>query len=64
MFGAGGAAGIGFTVALFVADLAFRHGATVDEQLVADAKVAILLASVVSGALAYAMLRRSTRSVA
>ena len=64
LLGAGGAAGIGFTVALFVADLAFRHGAAIDEQLVADAKVAILLASVVSGALAYAMLRRSTRSVA
>jgi NhaA family Na+:H+ antiporter len=61
LLGAGGAAGIGFTVALFVADLAFRHGAAVDEQLVADAKVAILLASVVSGAMAFTVLRLSRR---
>jgi NhaA family Na+:H+ antiporter len=61
LLGAGCAAGIGFTVALFVADLAFRHGAAVDEQLVADAKVAILLASVVSGAIAFSVLRLSRR---
>jgi len=52
LLGTGHAAGIGFTVALFVAELAF----TTDEEI-ADAKVAILVASVVSGLLAYFVLR-------
>jgi len=52
LLGTGNAAGIGFTVALFVAELAFQH-----EEEIADAKMAILLASVVSGLLAYFVLR-------
>jgi NhaA family Na+:H+ antiporter len=52
---AGAAAGIGFTVSLFVAGLSY-HGARLD-----DAKVAILSASVVSGAVGLALLRATTR---
>lgn len=58
LLGAGHAAGIGFTVALFVTELAFRHGNTVDTDYVADAKMAILAASVMSGVAAYVVLRR------
>ena len=49
--GAGALGGIGFTVALFIASLAFP-----DEALEADAKVGILLGSVVSGALGATIL--------
>ena len=49
MLAAGAAAGIGFTVSLFVADLSYR-GIALD-----DAKVAILAASVVSGAVGLAL---------
>jgi NhaA family Na+:H+ antiporter len=52
LLGAGHAAGIGFTVALFIAELAFD-----DPDLVAQAKIAILVASVVSGLVAAAVLR-------
>ena len=61
LLGAGTAAGIGFTVALFVTDLAFRHGNTVNTQQVDAAKLAILLASVASGGVAYAVLRDDTK---
>ncbi|HEY3723956.1 MAG TPA: Na+/H+ antiporter NhaA [Acidimicrobiia bacterium] len=53
---AGAAAGIGFTVSLFVADLSY-HGARLD-----DAKIGILAASVVSGAVGLVLLRLTTRS--
>ena len=49
--------GIGFTVSLFVAELSFET-----EALLTDAKVGILLASAVAGALGYAMLRVVTRA--
>ncbi len=50
LVGAGNAAGIGFTVALFIAELAFVDDTgVVDESQLADAKMAILLASFVSG---------------
>jgi Na+:H+ antiporter, NhaA family len=52
---AGAAAGIGFTVALFVADLSYR-GARLDE-----AKAAILVASTVAGALGFTLIRITTR---
>lgn len=52
---AGAAAGIGFTVSLFVADLAYR-GARLDQ-----AKVAILVASLVSGVLGLVLIRVTTR---
>ncbi|MBU6317850.1 MAG: Na+/H+ antiporter NhaA, partial [Acidobacteria bacterium] len=53
LLGAGHAAGIGFTVALFIAELAFRDDGVPDVQAITDAKVAILLGSVLSGALAF-----------
>jgi NhaA family Na+:H+ antiporter len=52
---AGAAAGIGFTVSLFVADLSFSG------VRLADAKVAILAASVTSGLVGLILLRATTR---
>jgi NhaA family Na+:H+ antiporter len=52
---AGAAAGIGFTVSLFVADLSY-HGARLDA-----AKIGILGASVVSGTVGLVLLRLTTR---
>jgi Na+:H+ antiporter, NhaA family len=52
LLGTGVVAGIGFTVSLFVADLAFST-----ERLVSEAKIGILVASVLAGALAYAAFR-------
>jgi NhaA family Na+:H+ antiporter len=49
-------AGIGFTVSLFVTELAFS-----DQSLRDDAKIAILLAAVVAGALGSVVLLWSTR---
>lgn len=57
LLGAGHAAGIGFTVALFIAELAFRDDGVPDVRAITDAKVAILFGSVVSGVLAFAVLR-------
>jgi Na+:H+ antiporter, NhaA family len=48
--------GIGFTVALFIAELAFA-----DPVLVADAKIGILLASAVASLLGAALLWRAVR---
>ncbi len=61
-FSVAASAGIGFTVALFVAELAFT-----DAAQLATAKLAILAASVVSGVIAYAAVaagapRRSSRT--
>ena len=50
--GMGVTAGIGFTVALFVAELAFPDGPRLDE-----AKIAILVASLVAGIVGYLVLR-------
>jgi len=52
VLGAGVLGGIGFTMSLFVANLAFAGG-----DQTAAAKVAILVASVVAGCLGYALLR-------
>jgi len=57
LLGAGHAAGIGFTVALFIAELAFD-----DPAVVGEAKIAILAASVLSGAIAAVVLRGSRRA--
>jgi NhaA family Na+:H+ antiporter len=57
VFGAGQAAGIGFTVAIFIAELAFKDP---DQQ--SDAKMAILVASLISGLLAFAVLRTRGRT--
>jgi NhaA family Na+:H+ antiporter len=53
--GLGATAGIGFTVGLFIAELAFPD----DPALLAEAKIGILFASVVAGGLGYAVLRTS-----
>ncbi len=58
LFGAGNAAGIGFTVALFIAELAFKDNGVVNEAQVTDAKMAILFGSLVSGLLAFGVLRQ------
>jgi NhaA family Na+:H+ antiporter len=58
LLGAGHAAGIGFTVAIFIAELAFT-----DPAHVAAAKLAILVASLVTGVLAFVVLRQNTRLV-
>jgi Na+:H+ antiporter, NhaA family len=58
LLGIGNAAGIGFTVALFITELAFD-----DEASQADAKLAILVASVVAALAALAVLGRRQRSV-
>ncbi len=54
VFGAGCLAGIGFTMSLFISDLAFDN-----EALIATAKIGILAASLVSGILGYIILSRS-----
>jgi NhaA family Na+:H+ antiporter len=48
-------AGIGFTMSLFIADLAFT-----DTDMLASAKVGILLASVVAGGIGFLLLSRAT----
>ena len=59
LLGMSNAAGIGFTVSLFVTELAFAG----DSDRVEVAKVAVLVASVVSAAAAFAVLhRRSSRT--
>jgi NhaA family Na+:H+ antiporter len=57
LLGAGTAAGIGFTVALFIAELAFVRDGVPDLREINDAKLAILLASVLSGLVAFTLLR-------
>jgi Na+:H+ antiporter, NhaA family len=57
--GIGATAGIGFTVALFVAGLSFD-----EENLLRSAKLGILAASVVAGIVGYALLRRASRASA
>jgi len=53
VLGMGATAGIGFTVALFIAELAFPESPDLLEQ----AKVAILLSSVIAGVLGHVVLR-------
>lgn len=53
VYGAGWLAGIGFTMSLFIADLAF-----VDAALLASAKVGILAASLVAGTVGFLLLRQ------
>jgi Na+:H+ antiporter, NhaA family len=57
LVGVGLLAGIGFTVSLFITGLAFE-----DLELVSEAKIGILGASVVAGAAGYGFLRRPTVS--
>lgn len=55
VYGAGWIAGIGFTMSLFIADLAFE-----DVSLLASAKVGILAASVIAGTVGFLLLRGSS----
>jgi len=50
-------AGIGFTMSIFIASLAFSEQAT----YLLNAKIGIILASVISGVCGYLLLRRATR---
>jgi NhaA family Na+:H+ antiporter len=52
LVGAGAVAGIGFTVSLFITELAFDDPATI-----AEAKIGILAASVLAGAAGWIWLR-------
>jgi NhaA family Na+:H+ antiporter len=56
VYGLGVLAGIGFTMALFISGLAFRA-----EILVTEAKLAILVASLIAGVWGYVYLRYATR---
>ncbi|KAF0189742.1 MAG: sodium/proton antiporter NhaA [Desulfobulbaceae bacterium] len=53
LIGAGFLAGVGFTMSLFIAELAFTS-----QVLVEEAKLGILLASLVSGVLGYFIIKR------
>jgi NhaA family Na+:H+ antiporter len=55
IYGAGWLAGIGFTMSLFITDLAFSENALVD-----SAKLGILAASVIAGVVGWAILRGSS----
>jgi NhaA family Na+:H+ antiporter len=55
VYGVGWLAGIGFTMSLFISDLAFSDGA-----LVNTAKLGILAASLNSGVAGWTLLRRAT----
>jgi NhaA family Na+:H+ antiporter len=57
IFGISVLCGIGFTMSLFIANLAFAGSA----ELLADAKLGILAASVVAGMVGCVLIRRSTR---
>ncbi|MCC6930353.1 MAG: Na+/H+ antiporter NhaA [Gemmatimonadaceae bacterium] len=56
LHGAAWLGGIGFTMSLFIAGLAFR-----DAQLLDSAKIAVLAASSVAGLIGYLILRSATR---
>ncbi|MDP9177518.1 MAG: Na+/H+ antiporter NhaA [Gemmatimonadota bacterium] len=56
IFGVSWLAGIGFTMSLFVANLAFGSGSLLD-----SAKIGILLASVIAGIVGWSLLRRSAK---
>jgi NhaA family Na+:H+ antiporter len=58
--GAGILAGIGFTVAIFIGELAFPT----NDHYVTSAKIAILAASCLAGVAGYGLLRAGTSSVA
>ena len=56
IYGAGWLAGIGFTMSLFVADLAF--GAAGEDAFLTSAKLGILCASLIAGGIGWLLLRR------
>ncbi len=58
IYGASWLAGVGFTMALFISNLAFR-----DSALLASAKAGVLAASVIAGIGGYIYLRAATASI-
>lgn len=58
IIGIGLLAGIGFTMSIFIALLSFS-----DDQLIAEAKFSILVASLLSGIIGYILLTRSAKSL-
>jgi NhaA family Na+:H+ antiporter len=56
VYGASWLAGIGFTMSLFISDLAFSDGSLVDA-----AKLGILVASLISGGVGWVILRGASR---
>jgi NhaA family Na+:H+ antiporter len=56
VYGAGWLAGIGFTMSLFITDLAFSDG-----SLVETAKLGILGASLIAGVVGWTILRGASR---
>ncbi len=54
VIGAGMLAGIGFTMSIFISNLAFA-----DESLIAEAKLGVLVASVIAGVLGFVILKKS-----
>jgi NhaA family Na+:H+ antiporter len=60
VYGASWLAGIGFTMSLFVSELAF----TGEPHLLTSAKLGILIASLVAGATGWLLLDRLTRTSA
>jgi NhaA family Na+:H+ antiporter len=54
IWGASCLSGIGFTMSIFISELAFSDGTIVDA-----AKIGILAASLISGVAGYAILRRA-----
>ena len=56
VYGAGWLAGIGFTMSLFISDLAFSEGSLVEE-----AKLGILAASLIAGVVGWTILRGTSR---
>ncbi len=55
LLGASMLAGVGFTMSIFISNLAFPY----DEALVAQAKVGVLLASVLAGVIGFVILNKS-----
>jgi NhaA family Na+:H+ antiporter len=61
VLGIGVLAGIGFTVSLFIAELAFRNSAMA-EILTNEAKIGIFLGSAIAGVIGYVVMRWVTAS--
>ncbi len=61
VIGIGLLAGIGFTVSLFIAELAFRNSAMA-EILTNEAKIGIFLGSAIAGLVGYVVMRKMTAS--
>jgi Na+:H+ antiporter, NhaA family len=57
LFGLGLLAAIGFTMSIFVTQLAFSH-----EEYITQAKIGIFAASIIGGVLGYNLLKRANRS--